>query len=363
LLFSLLLCFLTEAVLLAPACSGGKQPLFRRHCEPTGRANARPMTGSAKQSMRPRRMDCFVAALLAMTQRATSCGANTATPYSAQATTARDEMPRILMTGASGGIGTSLRKLLPPIYPDLLLSDLKAPADLGKGEKFKAAELSDLAQVEAICEGVDGILHFGGFSVEGPWDNILQSNIVGCYNLFEAARKKGVKRIVFASSNHAVGFYPRHHRIGTDVTARPDSRYGVSKVFGEAVGALYADKHGLKVTCIRIGNFGDKPLDHRRLSIWLKPEDLVQLCRIGLDHPDIHFEIFYGASYNERSWWDNHRAYDLGYRPTGRAEDFREHAFAEQAKLKPDPVGDFYQGGAFCGMEFDGDRSKIIDWK
>src|ERR1700674_2116912 len=107
----------------------------------------------------------------------------------------RKEMPRILMTGASGGIGTSLRKLLPPIYPDLLLSDLKAPADLGKSEKFKAAELSDLAQVESICEGVDGILHFGGYSVEGPWDNILQSNIIGGYNLFEAARRQGVKRV------------------------------------------------------------------------------------------------------------------------------------------------------------------------
>jgi uronate dehydrogenase len=272
-------------------------------------------------------------------------------------------MPRILMTGAAGGIGTSLRKLLPPIYPDLLLSDLKAPADLGKDEKFRAADLADLAQVEAICEGVDGILHFGGYSVEGPWDSILQSNIIGGYNLFEAARKQGVKRVVFASSNHAVGFYPRHHRIGTDVTARPDSRYGVSKVFGEAVGALYADKHGLGVTCLRIGNFGEMPLDHRRLSIWLKPEDLVQLCRIGLDHPDIHFEIFYGASYNERAWWDNHRAYELGYRPTGRAEDFREHAMAEQAKLKPDPVGDYYQGGTFCSMEFDGDKGRIIDWK
>ena len=115
-------------------------------------------------------------------------------------------MPRILMTGASGGIGTSLRKLLPPIYPDLLLSDLKAPADLGADEKFRAAELSDPAQVEAICDGVDGILHFGGYSVEGPWDNILQSNIIGCYNLFEAARRQGVKRIVFASSNQTVGF-------------------------------------------------------------------------------------------------------------------------------------------------------------
>ena len=270
-------------------------------------------------------------------------------------------MPRILLTGASGGIGTRLRQLLPTIYPHLLLSDLMAPADLAKSEEFKAADLADLAQVEAICEGVDGIIHLGGFSVEGPWDAILQSNIIGCYNLFEAARKKGVRRVIFASSNHAVGFYPRHARIDTDVTARPDSRYGVSKVFGEALGALYADKHGLKVTCIRIGNFGDRPLDHRRLSIWLKPEDLVQLCRIGLEHPDIRFEIVYGASFNERAWWDNSRAYELGYRPTGRAEDFREHAMAEQAKLPPDPVGDFYQGGTFCSIEFDGDASRV--WK
>src|SRR5437879_9091608 len=167
-------------------------------------------------------------------------------------------MPRILMTGAAAGIGASLRKLLRPFDPDLVRSDLKAPADLGPNETFKAADLADLAQVEAICEGVDGILHFGGYSVEGPWDGILQANIIGGYNLFEAARKKGVKRVVFASSNHAVGFYPRHHRIGTDVTARPDGRYGVSKVFGEAVGELYADKNGLGVMCLRIGNFGDE---------------------------------------------------------------------------------------------------------
>src|SRR3954452_23864564 len=103
----------------------------------------------------------------------------------------RNEMPRILMTGAAGGIGTSLRKLLPPIYPDLLLSDLKAPADLGAHEKFKAADLADLPMIEAICEGAEGILNFGGNSVECPWKGILQANIIGGYNLFEAARKKG----------------------------------------------------------------------------------------------------------------------------------------------------------------------------
>jgi uronate dehydrogenase len=270
-------------------------------------------------------------------------------------------MARILLTGAAGDIGGRLRKILKPVYPDLRLSDLKRPTDLGNDETFMAADLARIDEVEKIVEGIDGVIHLGGYSVEGPWETILQSNIIGCYNLFEAARRKGVKRVVFASSNHAVGFYPRHHHIGTDVTVRPDSRYGVSKAFGEALGSLYADKHGLRVLCLRIGNVGDKPIDKRRLSIWVKPEDLAQLIRIGLEHPALRFEIFYGASWNERGWWDNHKAYDYGYRPTGRAEDYFDEAMAAQAKLKPDPVGDFFQGGAFCSMEFDGDAGRV--WK
>jgi uronate dehydrogenase len=164
---------------------------------------------------------------------------------------------------------------------------------------------------------------------------------------------------VFASSNHAIGFYPRVRRIGVDVVARPDTRYGVSKVFGEALGALYADKYGLRVLCLRIGNVDERPVDLRRLAIWLKPEDLVQLVRIGLEHPDLRFEVMYGVSLNERSWWDNSVAYDYGYRPTGRAEDHRDQALAAQAKLPPDPVGDFYQGGPFCSDEFAGDKDRI----
>jgi uronate dehydrogenase len=270
-------------------------------------------------------------------------------------------MARILLTGAAGDIGTRLRKLLKPIYPNLRLSDIRRPADLGTDEEFASADLARLDEAEKIAEGIDGIIHLGGHSVEGPWETILRANIIGCYNLFEAARRKGVERVVFASSNHAVGFYPRHHRIGTDVTVRPDSRYGVSKAFGEALGALYAEKHGLRVLCLRIGNLGDKPIDQRRLAIWLSPPDLVQLIRIGLEHPELRFEIFYGASDNERSWWDNHKAYDYGYRPTGRAEAFRDEALAAQAKLAPDPVADYFQGGTFCSAEFDGDRSRI--WK
>ena len=262
-------------------------------------------------------------------------------------------MQKILVTGAAGGIGTRLRKLMKGMYPSIRWSDIRKPDDLAADEDFAVADLAELGAVEKIVSGVEGIVHLGGYSVEGPWSTILNSNIVGCYNLFEAAYRAGVKRVVFASSNHAMGFYPRTQTIGVNVTVRPDSRYGISKAFGEAVGAFYADKHGLRVTCLRIGNFGDVPLDQRRLAIWLKPEDLVQLIRIGLEHRDIHFEIFYGASDNADAWWDNSNARRFGYKPTGKADDFREQALAAQAKLPPDPVGDRYQGGPFCSDEYD----------
>src|SRR6267142_5676815 len=250
-------------------------------------------------------------------------------------------METVLVTGAAGAIGTRLRKLLKGVYPNLRLSDIKPPADLAADEAFIQADLASIAEVERAVAGVQGIVHLGGFSVEGPWDTILNSNIIGTYNLFEAARRHRVERVVFASSNHAVGFYPRARRIGTDAPVRPDSRYGVSKAFGEALGALYAFKHGLAVTCIRIGNLADTPVDERRLSIWIKPEDLVQLIRIGLEHPDIRHEIFYGASDNVRGWWDNAAAFRFGYRPQGRSEDHRDAALAAQAKLPPDRIGDW----------------------
>jgi uronate dehydrogenase len=261
-------------------------------------------------------------------------------------------MKTILVTGAAGGIGSRLRKLMRGLYPTLRWSDIRTPADLQPHEQFVAADLADYAAVENLVEGVDGIVHLGGHSTEGSWDTILNANIVGCYNIFEAAYRKGVKRVVFASSNHAVGFYPRARKIGVDVTVRPDSRYGVSKAFGEALGSLYADKHGLRVTCLRIGNVGDAPIDERRLSIWLKPEDLVQLIRIGLEHPEIRFEVFYGMSENKRAWWDNSNARRLGYEPVDRSEDYAAEALAnDHTDVSGDPRADLHQGGNFCIAE------------
>src|SRR5216684_314618 len=261
-------------------------------------------------------------------------------------------MQKILITGAAGDVGSRLTALLKDTYR-LRLSDLRTPAGLAADADFVAADLADKAAVGRAVAGVDGIVHLGGFSVEGPWDTILNANIIGCYNLFEAARRAKVERIVFASSNHATGFYPRQRRIGVDDAVRPDSRYGASKAFGEALAALYAYKHGLRVTCLRIGNVTDTPADKRRLSIWLSPADLVQLIRIGLEHAEIRHEIFFGASDNARGFWDNEPAFRYGYRPQGCAEDHAAEALAADARLPPDPVGDWYQGGPYCSDEFD----------
>src|SRR5271166_480232 len=259
---------------------------------------------------------------------------------------------RILLTGAAGVIGTRLRRLLPPYY-GLVLMDREPPSNLSPEETFLAADLSDVGAIERVAAGVDGILHFGGQSVEAPWETILSSNIIGTYNLFEAARKQKARRVVFASKNHVVGFYPRTQTIGSQVPPLPDWRYGVSKVYGEALGALYAHKYGLNVFCIRIGHVCGRPVDERRLAIWLKPEDLVSLIRIGLEREGLIYEVVYGMSNNARAWWDNPRAAELGYKPEGQSEMFAEAALAAQALLPPDIVGDRFQGGPFCSQEFD----------
>ena len=261
-------------------------------------------------------------------------------------------MQRVLITGAAGGIGRALRETLCGAYPVLRLSDRVALAPARDGEEVDQTELADFAAVERMVEGVDAIIHLGGISGENEWPVILEGNIIGLYHVFEAARRAGVTRIVFATSNHAVGFYPRSQTIDHRVVPRPDSRYGVSKAFGEALGSLYSDKYGIGVLCTRIGNFGERPIDKRRLSIWISPRDYTQLARIGLEHPDIRYEIVYGVSNNRRSWYDNSNATRLGYRPQDDSEPYAEAVLAAEAGKPADPIAEYYQGGTFCAAEY-----------
>ena len=266
-------------------------------------------------------------------------------------------MKEILMTGAAGGVAGFLRQEFKGRYA-LRLSDIKTLSDLGDGETFVEADLARPEHVDAAVAGVYGIVHLGAFSVEGSWDVILQANIAATYNVFEAARRHGVKRIIFASSNHAVGFYPRSQTIDHACYPKPDSRYGVSKVFGEALGSLYADKYGLEVFNIRIGNVAERPIDVRRLAIWISPRDLAQLVGLGLDLPDLHFETVYGMSDNDRAWWDNSNALRLGYRPQDKSEDHAEAVLRTCSEDTGDPLADRFQGGAFVSTEAGGDPTK-----
>jgi uronate dehydrogenase len=254
----------------------------------------------------------------------------------------------VLITGAAGDIGTHLSRELAGKYK-LRLSD-KRPLKPPKGQTFVKADISKMAAALRITRGVDAIVHLGGYSVEGPWPAILQANIIGCYNVFEAARRNGVKRILFPTSNHAVGFYRRDQTIDHRVYIKPDSRYGVSKVFGEALGSLYADKYSMEIFMIRVGNVNPTPIDKRRLSIWISPRDLAQLVSIGIDHPDIKFEIVYGISRNKRAWYANANAFRLGYQPQ---DDSEIYAAAVLAREKPsdDVIAEAHQGGTFCTAE------------
>lgn len=268
-------------------------------------------------------------------------------------------MQRILITGAAGNIGKVLRAGLRDRYPLLRLSDI-APMDAaGPGEEVVTADLRDATAVEASMEGIDCVVHLGGIPVEDAWDRILPMNIEGCYNVFEGARRQGVKRVVFASSNHAVGFHRRERFIDDSVQPRPDSRYGVSKVFGEALGRLYADKHGLSVACLRIGTFRtpDRPVEARQLLTWISHRDMVQLAARCIDHPNYHFAVVYGVSNNLRSRWDNTNVKFLGYRPEDDSEVFAAEILAKGET--ENAIAAAFHGGFFCPMEFYGDTDRV----
>ena len=254
---------------------------------------------------------------------------------------------RLLLTGAAGGLGQQLRTRLKANCTTLRLSDV---ADFGAaqaGEEIMLADLGDARAVDAMVAGVDAIVHMGGISVDGPFAPILNANILGLYNLYESARKHGVKRVLFASSNHVMGFYRQSQTVDADFPPRPDSLYGLSKAFGEDLSRFYFDRYDIETVCIRIGSSFAEPRDRRMLATWLSFDDLHRLITAALTTPVAGHSIIYGMSDNAVTWYDNSRANHIGYKPQDSSEVFRDAVYARTpAPDLNDPVAQF-QGGAF----------------
>jgi uronate dehydrogenase len=253
---------------------------------------------------------------------------------------------RLLLTGATGGLGRALRPRLVELTRNLRLSDIIQAPEPAPGTEWMRCDLADGAAVHELLRDVDAVVHLGAVSIEGPFEPILQANIRGMFHLYEAARRHGVKRIVFASSNHVIGFYRQGERIDANAPPRPDGFYGVSKAFGEQLSRFYFDRYGIETVCLRIGSSFEQPKDRRMLVTWLSYDDLFELVRRALVTPNVGHTIVYGASANRDSWWDNTQAAHLGWTPHDSSEQFRARVEAQPA-LPPDDAAAIFQGGVF----------------
>jgi uronate dehydrogenase len=264
---------------------------------------------------------------------------------------------KVLITGASGHLGGMLLRSLSDLgYKNLIGSDLKKK-NVKKNQKFILANLKNFKTTLKITKNIHAIIHFGAIPIEDTQNNILKNNIIGTYNLFEAARINKVKRIIFASSNHAIGFHRRKKKLNHFSNQRADSHYGLSKAFGEELSRFYADKFNIKSMCIRIGTCLSEPKDRRHLSTWISYEDLTQLVDIGIKHKAIHHEIVYGVSKNKKSWWDNSKAYQLGYKPKDSADQFDILSLSKNEYK--DKIAMLFQGGVFTSADFKGNIKNI----
>ena len=271
-----------------------------------------------------------------MTQSAPTAASQPAKPFK-----------RILLTGAAGGLGRILRERIAPWAEVVRLSDLNEVGTAGPNEEIVRCDLADKAAVMALVEGVDAILHFGGISTEAPFEDIMQANILGVANLYEAAHKHGVKRIIFASSNHAVGYYKTTDMLDASMPPRADSMYGISKCFGETMSRYYYDRFGLETVCIRIGSSFPEPANKRMMTTYFSYDDLTEMLRCSLFAPRVGHTIVFGMSDNDSLWWDNRYARHLGYKAKDSSSQFAAK-FPDTAEFPaPDDVTTIYQGGKF----------------
>ncbi|GGK17330.1 TDP-glucose-4,6-dehydratase [Deinococcus malanensis] len=259
---------------------------------------------------------------------------------------------RVLITGAAGTIGRALREELRGRFPVLRLTDTRDLGEAQAGEEIVSADLTRFEDVLAAMQGVDAVIHLGAIADEHTYERIRAVNMDGTYHVLEAARQAGVRRIAFASSIHTVGFYPRSETISPDVPVRPDTYYGVSKVFGEALGRMYWERYGLEFVSVRICSFQPHPKDRRHLSTWLSPRDATQLFSRAMTAPDVGYLTVAGISGNTRRWmsaegWDR-----LGYQPQDDAEAYASQV--EHLHGDPDHITEQRQGGIFVDPNYTG---------
>ena len=258
---------------------------------------------------------------------------------------------RILLTGAGGQLGTILRPEMAKMAEMVRVTDRCAlPPATGEHEEVVSCDLTDLGAVIDITRDVDTIVHMGGAGREGAFLDVMSGNIHGFYNLYEAARKNKVSRVIWGSSNHAVGMHPRTTLIDNKVQPRPDSIYGASKVFGEALAQLYWDKYGLESVSIRIGSCFPQPVDRRMLSTWFAYPDLVHLIERCVIAPITEHTMIYGVSNNDSCPWDNRHASHLGFRPKMNGEDYREAVEATTEPYRIDDPTIACHGGGYAAM-------------
>ncbi len=267
---------------------------------------------------------------------------------------------KVLLLGAAGGIGSAIREGLAGRYALMRLADIAPLSPASEGEECVRVDLLDMTSLVAAMDGITCVVHMAGVPVEpdeNAWEQVLPANIIGVHNLFEAARIAGVKRVLFASSHHAAGFHRRETPTADTLVPRPDSYYGVSKVFGEAMGRMYADKFGLQVLSLRIGAYRERPLDLRQLAVWISPRDMVELVRCGIEAPDFGYATVYGVSANTLNFWDNSAVAFLGYAPQDNAEAWAEEVMASSPP--EDPAAAPFQGGWYCAKDFVGEPGRV----
>lgn len=260
-------------------------------------------------------------------------------------------MTKVALSGAGGQLGRVLRAALLARGVNLRSAAGSKPLEPSvPGEDVMHGDLRDPAVVDRLMQGVDVLIHMAGTSVERPLPEIIENNLRGLVEVYEGARRHGVRRIIFASSNHAIGMYPVEDKLDLDCAFRPDGFYGLSKAWGESLARLYWDKHGIESVCIRIGSCVEKPTEFRHLSTWFGHEDLLHMIEQAITVPDLGFQVVWGVSNNTRGYWDNSGAAKLGYHPRQNAEDYAAEILGQPNPL--DPVAQRYQGGSFASFDF-----------